>query len=602
MSKKAKRSKRKITVAERNYKEVSGVGQAFTDWAFTTVGADSDLWQNAWALTARCRDLFRTNPYFQKYREILIAGVYGGEGTMMRAKIMETEPRIVHAPDEKMKLMEFELRINRLREWAEKRTGCKTEQYRAFKLADALDRASHDDVLRGVAMIQVGQPDVYANFTIEKHWINWQKAMYCDIRRDRNYNTLRQLRLINAAQDGDIFIRRIKRPKINDYGYTLQLISAEWCDRWYNTVLDNGNVVIMGIEYEMTPEGLGPKVAYYMIKRQPMDWQFTVPGSFNFSSGNMHIRMPADEIIHFARPVDAESTRPAPWVCAAIPQARQLSEYEIAEVIAARKEACSTGVLYSDIAPTGGEEVFPIDPRKAVPGAKLNPGDILALPYGVKYQGNNPTHPTMNYPGFRKGQGQTIAAALPGGDYNVIFNDLSSVNFSAGRLGRLDKRDTIRLLQKWDEEKAERVIFEDFLEMGMITGKIPLPVAKFNKFNNVVFQGPSGEDVDEVKAVNSAALRVANKFSSRGRECANNGMDFEEIVFELAEEEMLLESLGLATTTTVESVPAAVDVEDETEGATDTSDTTTTTAEPSINGNGKKPKKSKSLTFSHRRF
>jgi hypothetical protein len=59
--------------------------------------------------------------------------------------------------------------------------------------------------------------------------------------------------------------------------------------------------------------------------------------------------------------------------------------------------------------------------------------------------------------------------------------------------------------------------------------------------------------VDEVKAANAAALRIANKLSSRNRECAEEGIDFEDNAFELAEEDMLLEQLGLRPETTAQN-------------------------------------------------
>lgn len=572
---------------ERGYREISGVGAENADWAMTMTGEDSDLWQNAWALTSRARDLFRTNPAFQKYRETLWAGVFGADGTMLRMEIKEKEDRVVYSADEKTHLMLHEKRKQRVLDYANGKSGVtlnREQIYRAFHLAEGMDRAKRDDVLRGKATVVVGQPDIYANTLIEEAWIEWQRARYCDMRQKRPYNMLRQLRLINAVRDGDFFIRKISRPSLNKFGFGLQLISAEWCDRWLNTTLGNGNVVIMGIEYQMTPEGVGPVVAYYFIKRQPMDWQFSIPGAFNFSNGDLHVRIDAREIIHYCRPVDADSTRPAPWICAAIPQARQLSQYEIAEVIAARKEACTTGFLWSDVNPDGGENTTPIDPRVGVPEVAMRSTNMLiGLPFGVKYQANNPTHPTMNYPGFRKGQGQSIAAAMPGGDYNTLFNDLESINFSAGRLGRLDKKDTIVLIQKWDEQIAERDIFESWLEMALITGAIPLPLGKFNKFNKPVFQGPRSEDVDEVKAVNAAALRVANKFRSRTRECADNSEYFDKIAFEIAEEEMLLDELGLSTGLTVENQPTPAAATDETEGAPPAASVNP----PKSNGNGK---------------
>jgi capsid protein len=89
--------------------------------------------------------------------------------------------------------------------------------------------------------------------------------------------------------------------------------------------------------------------------------------------------------------------------------------------------------------------------------------------------------------------------------------------------------------------------------MALTTGAIPLPLAKFDKFNNKTFSGRRWQGVDPQKDMTASALAVANKFSSRTRECAARGLDFEEVLFELAEEEMLITSFGLKTETTVES-------------------------------------------------
>lgn len=545
----------------RGYKEVTGIGNANSDWPFSSLTEDSDVWQNAWALTSRCRDLMRCNPLYVKYRELLFANIFGEKGIMLRMKVKETEDRVISSPDEKSALRAHENRINRIREWAERQTGNKIEAYRAFHLADGLDRSKPEDVLRGRSMIKVGAPDVYANMRIESAWQEWQRPEFCDMRKRRDYNVLRQLRLISAVRDGDFFIRKVKNPRVNKFGFTLQLINAEWCDRFYNTILPNGNVVIMGIEYKMTPWGIGEPVNFFMIRRQPQDWQFSIPGAFNFAAGTLHIPVPADEIIHYARPVDADSTRPAPWIASTIPSGRQLDQYSLAEVIAAREQACKVGFLYSDVLPEGGGAVT--DPKKSLPKHSLAPGDIWALDYGVKYQERDPKHPNGNFPGFRKEIVRMMAAGMPGADYNTLANDLENINFSAGRLGRLDTNAMSMMIQSFDVQTAERPIFEDFLEMSLITGAIPLPLAKLGKFNKPVFSPKRWRQVDEVKEVTGAAMRIANKLSTRNQECADMGSDFEEVVMELAEEEMLLSELGLDSKTTVETPGVASQIASE---------------------------------------
>lgn len=544
---------------QRGYKEAAAVGGHNADWPLSTQTEDADLWQNAYALTARVRDLFRTNPIFIKYRELLLANIFGEAGIMLRMKVKETEDRVVHTPDEKAVLVEWEQRVNRVRKWAAERSGNRFEEYRAFKLADALESRSLESVLRGKAIIEVGAPDEYANTLIERKWREWQRAEFCDVRGRRNYKVLRHLRLISAVRDGDFFIRKIKDPKVNKFGFALQLINAEWCDRFANFTLPNGNEVRLGIEYEHSAWGIGKIVAFYFIKRQPRDWQFTTAGAFGFWGGNapQHERIDASEIIHYCRAVDAEGTRPAPWCAGVIPKARQLDQGELAEVVAMREAACKIGFVYSDVVPTGGYDGLPIDPRTGLPKTQLGPGEIHALPWGVKYQANNPTHPNGNIPEFRKMMVRSMAAGMPGADYSRLAHDYEAINFSAGRLQSLDTNEIYKLLQGNDIDVAECPINEDWLEMSLITGEIPLPLSKLKKFNKQQFQARSWGGVDEVKEATASSLRIANNISSWSIETAAKGLDFDKVMFEKAEDLMLMDSLGIDSTLTVQAPPPA---------------------------------------------
>lgn len=557
-------------VLDRGFAEMAGRNGPGIDWNPSLIGDDADLWLNAYLLTAKMRDLFKSNPTYIKYRELLWANIFGENGIMLRMKIKETEDRVIHTPDEARALFDYQKRIDRLRKWAEDKAKSygleyRAPIYRAFKLADGMECSSADAIINRKATIQVGDPDIFANLLIERARARWQRAEFCDVRGRRNYNVLCQLRLINGVRDGDIFIRHIRDPKVNEFGYSIQLISAEWCDRFYNDTLENGNVVIMGIEYQMNAWGLGKPVAYYFIKRQPRDWQFTSLwagfGVGSYSRGINRARIDAADIIHYARPVDADATRPAPWAASTMLKGRQLDQAELAHVIAAREAACKTGFYYSDVLPEGGLAQFLPDPTTGISTEAMAPGESRALKWGVKYQERDPKFPTSTFASFRKAMGQSTSAGMPGGDYNVLFNDLENINFSAGRLGRLDTNEMSKLIQRFDIDTAEQPIFEAWLEMALITGAVNLPLQKIDKFNRPIFQGRRWAQVDEVKAINSAALRIANKLSSRNRECAEEGIDFEENAIELAEEEMILDSLGLDSTTTVEHEPAQADEE-----------------------------------------
>ncbi len=534
---------------KRAYKAVASLGGINSDWALNAIGEDSDVWQNQFALRQRSRDLFRTDVYFQKYTEELFANVFGYDGLRLRMRIKETEDRIVYAPSEKGFYLADGRRRKRVYDYVAWKYGKgHFSRHPAIEMLRSLET-------RATAQVLVGDLDLYANKLIQDRYTEWQRKEFCDVSGVRTYNEIRQIRLLSAARDGDHFIRLIRDPKINKFGFALQLINSEWCDFYFNHSLENGNEIRMGIERDKW----GRRVAYHFIKRQPMDWQFSQPGAYNFSQGNQHERVPAEEIIHYARYRDGDSTRPAPWSASVIPKSRHLDKYEESEVVAARVAACKLGFFTSTVVPEGGAGVGDNpDPTKAN-NLEAEPGSFQGLGWGIDFKEWNPNHPNGNFDLFRKGVLRAWCAGMPGANYNIIANDLTGVNYSSGRLGMLDERELWKLLQKFDIETAERPIFEAWLEMSLMTGAIPLPLAKLEKFNQPLFRGRRWAWVDPLKEVQANALQVANKFTSRTRvvEDSDCDADFEEVLFELAEEEMLIAELGMDSAMVIGNKPGA---------------------------------------------
>lgn len=527
---------------ERTYAELASTGGSNSDWLFGSLSEDADIWQSAWALTSRVRDLFRSNPLYQSYRETLWANVLGANGIMLRMTIKEQEDRVIHTEEEKY-LCGYHERRERVMEFLAKEQGREhVRQARIHVLGNNGTRK---------ASVKIGEPDVFANTLIERKWAEWQSEKFCDVRGARNYKTIRQLRLIAAVRDGDFFLLMVKDPRVNKFGFSLRMINSEWCDRFLNQTLENGNVIIMGIEYEHTPWGIGKKVAYHFIKRRPRDWQFSVRGGFGYGGAESHERISAELVIHYARAVDADGTRPAPWVATTIPSSRQRDQAMLAEVIAWRVSACKGGFYSSDIAPEGGMDFIPPDPC-GIRREELKPGEWKGLPYGVKAEAVNPTHPNASVKEFRMASIQDGCAGMPGSNYSTMANDYAAINFSAGRLQRLDTNETNMLLQQFDIDYAESKVFDNWLEMSLMTGAIPLPLSKIEKFNSKVFTGRRWRGVDEVKEANAAALRIANKLSSYTSENADIGNDFEAVIIQQAEERMMMISYGINPNTTQE--------------------------------------------------
>lgn len=520
---------------QRSYRDVLGLGGAYQDWIVSFASEDADLKNNQALLRERSRSLFKEDCYFRKYKEELFANVFGEDGLRLRMKVKEESDRVVYAPDEKGFLEGEAQRLERLRDYVNR----KMQRDGGFALGGAIFRPGYD---RGKATVQAGSLDLYACRLIEEGYREWQRAEFCTMAGNLTYNQVRQIRLLSAARDGDFFLRMIEvDPSVNKFGFALQLINAEWCDHELNIDrLENGNSIRMGVEID----GWGKRVAFHFIKRSPADWQYSRPGA-TLRTG--HERIEAREIIHYVRLEYADSTRGAPWSASVIPKSRQLDKFEEAEVIAARVAACKMGFLESIIQPEGGVDSAP-NPCDKGPSWDMSPGGVQGLKHGVTFKEWNPNHPTQNFDQFRRGMLRSWCAGLPGADYNVIANDLENINFSAGRLGRLDTNEMWKLLQRFDIDVAELPIFRRFLERAIAVRGINLPLVNLKKYDKAHFTGRRWAGVDPIKETQAAVLAITNKLTSYSRWYDEQGMDLEEVWTEISEEQMLAEELGIDLT------------------------------------------------------
>ncbi len=74
---------------QRSYLDVIGRSGAYSDWAFSFISEDGDLRNNANLMRDRSRDLFKTDPYFRKWKEELFANVFGENGLRLFGKAIQ---------------------------------------------------------------------------------------------------------------------------------------------------------------------------------------------------------------------------------------------------------------------------------------------------------------------------------------------------------------------------------------------------------------------------------------------------------------------------------------------------------------------------------
>lgn len=377
--------------------------------------------------------------------------------------------------------------------------------------------------------------DDTANRLIENGWWDWAKKKHCTIDGRLSLIDVLQLNVETAAKDGEIFVRKIKG-KIdgNPYGFALQLIEADHVDENYNKVLANGNKIRMGIEFNKWNK----PVAYHVLTKHPGDNFITS------ASRTEYERIPASEMVHLFTSERVSQSRGLPWILSAMRRFKMLGVYEENELVAAGVAASKMGFFKSE----DGEGYTGTD--KDEDGnliTEAEPGLFEQLPAGVDFVPWDPQHPTSSFPFFVKAMLRGGASGL-GVSYNTLANDLEGVNFSSIRQGALEDRELWRLLQTWLIEHFLDDIFEDWLAMAMTTGKIPLPLTKFEKFNKPVWRPRGWSWVDPLKEVKSNREAMDGLIRSGQDVASEQGQDIEEVYAQLAREKKLRAKYGLTST------------------------------------------------------
>ncbi len=369
-----------------------------------------------------------------------------------------------------------------------------------------------------------GNFDKRANALIEAAWSDWGRV--CSLDGQLSWLDIQRIVAETVPRDGEILIKKI-RGRQNKYGLALQLLEADHLDETFS---DERRRIRMGIEYDED----GRPIAYHLWKNHPGDNILTISSQYE------RVRVPASDIIHVFIKERPSQSRGVPWMHTAMTRLNNLGGYEEAEIVAARVGASSMGVITT--------------PDGEYPGQKdedgniymeVEPGVFAIMPEGCTFQMFDPKHPAGNFGPFMKATLRGVAAGFTV-SYHSLANDLEDVNFSSIRSGTIDERDNWMTLQAWLIQNMCTPIFGEMLDMSLTSGAIPLPYSKIEKFNSPSFKARRWQWVDPEKDINASVIAIDNKLKTRADVLAEQGLDFHEVIDQLAAEEEYIKSKGLS--------------------------------------------------------
>jgi lambda family phage portal protein len=373
-----------------------------------------------------------------------------------------------------------------------------------------------------------GKLNKVINAAIEAAWLDWSAEVTVD--GTMGLVDLQQQLVECLAVDGEACIRKIRSYPDNPYRFALQSIDPDLLDhQYFRAASDNQNEIRLGVEVNQW----GRPVAYHFWDKHPTDMIVSNIGA------RRRIRVPADEVLHIYRPDRVNQSRGITWLNSVMFPAKMVDGYVEAEVVAARTGAAKMGFFQVK----DGAEYVPPKPGERLT-LEAQPGQFESLPPGYEFKEWSPDHPATAFPSFLKAIVRWIASGLRV-SYNTLANDLEGVNFSSLRSGLLTERDEWRKLQMFWARRVLKPIYAEWLEFAQLSGKLYLDSRDWQSFMAVKFMPRGWSWIDPLKDVNASIAAIDNGLTSRGRVLDEQGLDFEEIAEELAEEQALIEELGL---------------------------------------------------------
>ena len=377
--------------------------------------------------------------------------------------------------------------------------------------------------------------DYIANNIIESRWKRWIQASNCDVSGRLSWLDMQNLLVSTLFTDGEVLIQFIENAD-NDFKFAVNFLDCDLIDE--NKSGYNGeNEIRMGVEFDYKTRR---PVAYYLFDKNPHEHYFV--GGRNSSKSK---RTSAENILHIFMPERPNQSRGYSPISSCLKELKMLHAYAEAELVASRVNASAMGFITT---PSGDGYV-----GEDTAGDNFNPsmnveaGTIQQLPSGSDFKKFDTSHPTTAFDPFIKSILRQISAGL-----NVSYNDLSmdysSVNYSSLRQASLNDRDYYKTVQQFVINHFCKPVYESWLKMYLTSSDeqlSPLPMSKYNKFNDTVFIPRAFDWIDPLKEMNANVVGLKAGVVSLQDVVSKTGRDVEEHFEQLQKEKKLAEDFNI---------------------------------------------------------
>ena len=312
-----------------------------------------------------------------------------------------------------------------------------------------------------VAQFRCEDPQVLSK--IESLWADWSKQAGSD---GESLESLQAVMVRAEFEGGECLLRRRFRLPSDGLAVPIQFqaLEGDFLDLNRQGPTTGSQYAVGGIEFD----GIGRRVGYWLYDRHP--GEFMGPGALN-SGGYASKLYPADELFHLFERLRPGQVRGVPKLHPVMLRLKDLDDYEDAEVVRKRSEACMVGAVTQREGDGMPLSPAAIDPTSGRRFESMEPGAVYYLREGESMLFNNPAQ-TNSYESYKRSIARDIAMGLhiP---YELLYGDLSQVNYSSYRGGLLSFRERIEEFRYNTFLPVCDWIFKNFLDAARLSGLLP---------------------------------------------------------------------------------------------------------------------------------
>lgn len=355
------------------------------------------------------------------------------------------------------------------------------------------------------------------NDKIEELWAEWVEKKNCDAARSLNFYNMQKMFLRRQIIDGDILaIMGYRSQKGSDFPMLLQLVESDLLAE--DLSMHEQRYVYGGVEVDsyMAP------VAYHL----------------RFDPKNISdiTRIEDSRVIHGFIKLRTPQTRGISALAGIMENVRDCGEFLESELKAARMASAFTGVVSSEHpGATIGRQITSPTGQKIT---EMEIGTMLNLAPGEKAEFATPGRPNGGAAPFVSAILRFIGMGL-GLSYEALSRDLSQVNYSSAREGRLQDIKTYEAIQQELVDDFCQPIYRQWLDSMVLSGRIDIPGYWVNKrkYQKCRWVKPGWKWVDPLKEAKGLETQLTLNTTTLQEACGQMGNDWQEVVEQRAREE-----------------------------------------------------------------